>query len=143
MSYLLVIPEIKIRLEAVSGMALVEAGEPKQIAQTPYAYFMFARGLPIGQTDGMTYIVMIRVMVPWLDNDSAEEDIAPFVHSIPDTFSPRTIDGNGHAYAKLGGTVDSAIIKTLDSGEQGGFHTVKDTPYRSITYELEIKENNP
>lgn len=143
MSYANAIPQIQTRLQAVDGLLHVEAGEPKQVNAAPMAYYLFARGTPIGQMSGITYTVMIRVLVAWLDNANSELDIAPFVHSIPATFSPREKDAGGYPFAKLGGTVDAATITSLDSGEQGGFHTVNNVPYRSITYELTIKENNP
>lgn len=145
MTYLAAIPGIQARLESIAGVGLVLAGEPSQVDAVPLIYYLFARGKTIapGTLSGMEYVVMIRVMVPWKDNAASETDIAPFVNSVPAAFDPKTKDGDGHSFAKLGGLVDAATITSIDSGEQGGFHTVADVPYRSITYELTVKENKP
>lgn len=156
MSYLTAMPGLTARLASIAGLGTFDpggpserpavlAGEPTSVDATPLIYYLFARASTIapGTLGGMTYVVMIRVLVPWQDNATSEADIAPFVNSVPAAFDPKTKDGAGHPFAKLGGLVDAALITSIDSGEQGGFHTVASVPYRSITYELTIKENKP
>lgn len=145
MTYLAAMPGITARLQSIAGVGLVVAGEPSQVDAVPLIYYLFDRAETIapGTLGGMQYVVMIRVLVPWKDNATSEQDIAPFVNSIPNAFDPKTKDGAGHSFAKLGGLVDAAWISAISSGERGGFWTIKGVPYRSIDFELTIKENKP
>lgn len=145
MTYATAMPGLHARLASIAGVGLVLAGEPTSVDATPLIYYLFQRAqtLAPGQLSGMQYVVMIRVLVPWEDNATSEADIAPFVNSVPAAFDPKQHDTGGHSFAKLGGLVDAALITAIDSGEERGFHTVASVPYRSITYELTIKENKP
>jgi hypothetical protein len=156
MTYATAMPGITARLASVAGLGTLDQGgpgerpaviegEPTSVDACPLVYYLFQSGETIapGQLSGMKYVVMIRVLVPWADNPGSEADIAPFVNSIPAAFDAKQHDGDGHSFAKLGGLVDLALITAINSGEDQGFHTVASVPYRSITYELTIKENKP
>lgn len=143
------IPGIQERLESVAGLALVLPGEPSSmpvdaddVPITPLAYYLFAGtdGLPNRPKRGDKHLVMIRVLVRWLDNANSELDLAPFVDSVPDAFNPdiHQVDGNGHPLPTLGGRVGMAQLRSAESGEQAGFHTIAGVPYRSITWTLAI-----
>lgn len=143
------IPGIQERLEAVPGLALVLPGEPSSmpvdaddVPITPLAYYLFAgtEGLPQRPKRGDKHLVMIRVLVRWQDNANSELELAPFADSIPDAFDPdiHQADVNGYPLPTLGGRVAMAQLRSADSGEQSGFHTIADVPYRSITWTLTI-----
>ncbi len=143
------IPGIHERLESIPALALVIPGEPSSMPVdeddkpiTPLAYYLYAGtdGLPSRPKRGDKHLVMIRVLVQWLDNDNAELDLAPFADLVPDAFDPdvHKADSNGHPLPTLGGRVGMAQLRSAESGEQAGFHTIADVPYRSITWTLAI-----
>lgn len=138
---------IQERLESVPGLALVIAGEPSSmpvdafdVPLTPLAYYLYAGTDSLTQRPkrGDKQLAMIRVLVRWLDNESSEAELAPFVDSVPAAFDPREADDDGHPLPTLGGRVGVSELRSAESGEGAGFHTIAEVPYRSITWTLAI-----
>lgn len=143
------LPGIQERLESVSGLARVIVGEPSSMPVdedgaliSPLCYFLYdgTEGSKERPKRGDKYIVLIRVLVRWIDNELCEAELAPFVDSIPDAFDPdiHAADANGHPLPTLGGRAAMAQLQTAQSGESAGFHTIADVPYRSIAWTLAI-----
>ncbi len=143
------LPGIQERLESVSGLARVIAGEPSSMPVdedgaliSPLCYFLFdsTQALPQRPKRGDKCMVMIRVLVRWIDNELCEAELAPFVDSIPDAFDPdiHAADEDGYPLPTLGGRVAMAQLLSAQSGESAGFHTIADVPYRSIAWTLAI-----
>lgn len=148
MSWAAILPAIVTRLATVDGLApliegsetiaRVKSGEPTQIEAVPYAYVLFNGFTPVnqGQVQGKQYEALIRVLVPWEDDADSEATLAPFVDRIPAAFDPKGRDADGRPLATLGGVCNVAQIMSATSGEQGGFHTVRDTVYRAVDFTL-------
>ena len=148
MSWAAILPAIVARLATLDDLtpivedgntiARVESGEPTQVQATPYAYVLFNGSTPVskGQVVGQQYEAMIRVLVPWEDDADSEATLAPFVDRIPDAFDPKGRDAQGHPLGSLGGICNVAQIMAITSGEQGGFHTVRDVVYRAVDFTL-------
>jgi len=127
-------------LPFVQGEPFIHTGIPTSPQAFPLVFFYFARAARTtsGQVIANKYVVAIRVCVKWIDWLIAEEQIAPFVNSIPAAFDPGTRDTLGHLYATLGGRVNNAQITDIRSGDSDGWIDIGDTRLRSILFELTV-----
>ena len=142
MSYITAIAGVLERLTTVAGLAYVINGEPTSVQQAPMAYTLFDSAAPIksNQVQGARYRVQIRACVLFQDNQAAEDQLAPFVDSIPAAFAASGVDGGGHSYATLGGRINVATIAEIRSGETGGYHIIAGTLHRTVTFVLDITD---
>jgi hypothetical protein len=132
-------------LQTVDGITTVIVGEPSEIPTDddgvqllPLAYILFDSARPIVTSGvrGADYDLMVRVLIRWKDNEDAERDLAPVVDAIREAFDVRAT--GGHAKATLGGRVNTARVTAIASGEQAGFHTIAEEPYRSATFTIAV-----
>jgi hypothetical protein len=132
-------------LQSVDGITTVIVGEPSEIPTDddgvqllPLAYILFDSARPIVTSGvrGADYDLMVRVLIRWKDNEDAERDLAPVVDAIREAFDVRAT--GGHAKATLGGRVNTARVTAIASGEQAGFYTIADEPYRSATFTIAV-----
>jgi hypothetical protein len=138
MSWATALEGVVERLQTLTGLEAVITGYPRTVQTSPLAYTALLRVEPLrtGDVKARRYTAQIGVLVRWQDFEAAELELAPFANSVPDAFRPKTRDADGHPYGTLGGRVN---IAELNPGE-GGFTTVAETAYRSITWELEITD---
>jgi hypothetical protein len=141
-SYVTAIAGVQERLRTVSGLAYVINGEPTSVQAAPMAYTLFDSVVPIksNQVQGARYRVLMRVAVQFQDNQAAEDQLAPFVDSVPAAFAASGVDENGNSYASLGGRVNVAVVAEITSGEGGGFHSIAGTVHRTVTFLLDITD---
>jgi hypothetical protein len=148
---MIAMPGIKEALQRVPSLPIVK-NEPHVLIGWPTAkvndvlvFFWFDRAVRADtlQMVNNDYIVGIRVCVPWQDNSRAEEQIAPFVNTIPAVFDRNLQDSDGHSYATLGGRVRWARITDVRSGDTDGFVNIGGTDTRSILFELTVTEDAP
>jgi hypothetical protein len=133
-------------LQSVDELETVLVGEPSEIPTDeisgeqllPLAYILFDGARPIVTSGprGADYDLMVRVLIRWKDNEDAERDLAPVVDAIREAFDVRAT--GGHAKATLGGRVNTARVTAIASGEQAGFHTIAEEPYRSATFTIAV-----
>jgi hypothetical protein len=84
-SYSTIIPALATRLETVDGIRAVLPYEPKTVSNPPVLYFLLDSVVreQTAQLTIMRYRILCRLCIRWQDNERAEQEIFPFVNSIP------------------------------------------------------------
>jgi hypothetical protein len=72
-------------LEGVSGIKAIHAHEPTKIGDPPEMYLLLntAERVSKGGVSGWKYSVLCRLCIRWVDNEMAEQELMPFVNSVP------------------------------------------------------------
>lgn len=134
MSYSAAIAGLKSAIETVDGLQLVLDYEPTSIQRLPAVYLLLDsfRRSTAGQVTAMHYRVLTRLCVRWQDNEKAEQELIPFVNSIP-----AAIDAD----PTLGGAVTRGFSQVdPDAPALGGFVRIGGVMYRSLDIFVDITD---
>jgi hypothetical protein len=133
-SYTTIIAALNTQLAAVSGIKSALTYEPKAVSDPPLVYSLLdsVRREQAGQLTVMRYRVLSRLCIRWQDNERAEQEIFPFVNSLP-----AAIDAD----PKLGGVIPSGMAYVTDI--QAGFIPINGVQYRILDMYTEVVEKAP
>ena len=134
MSYATVLAGLKLRFATVPGIKTILDYEPTSIQDAPLLYMLFdnAPRTQTGQMTVMPYRVLCRLCIRWQDNEYAEQELIPFVNSLP-----AAIDQD----ATLGGRITSGMARVTNI--QGVFVTIGNTLYRALDVTVEATDKGP
>ena len=121
-SYADILAGLKERFETVAGLVVVDH-VPTSIQATPLIYSLLER-VEIrrsGQVTTHEYRVQNRLLVKWQDNREAEQQIIPFVDSIP-----AAVAADPH----LGGRITSGYAEIVEI--EAAWVTVAGVDYRAL-----------
>lgn len=99
--------------------------EPGVIHHTPTIYTLldgFERNAS-GQLTAMHYRILHRLVIQWQDNEQAELELMPFVHSVP-----AAVDVD----QTLGGRITMGLARITSA--QSGFIIISQTKYRCLDF---------
>jgi len=124
-SYATVLEGLHERLATVTSLVAILDYVPTAIHDTPMIYSLLDRVeyRRSGQVKTTVYRVIHRLLVRWQDNEGAEEEIIPFVNSIPDAVE---------ADPQLGGRLTDGYGEITEGN--AGFVTVAGVEYRSVDF---------
>lgn len=120
----------------IDGLTNVLLGEPTTIQETPALYLALntvevtLRNMaPARNLGGTTYRFTARLVVQWVDNAQAEQQLIAFADAIPDAIA---------ADPRLGGRLPSGIAQALSGA--AGYLTISGTVYRVLDFDLSVLE---
>jgi len=125
MSYATVLEGLHERLATVDGPVDVLAYAPTAIHDTPLIWSLLDN-MEIkrsGQVKSKHYRILHRLVVRWQDNEQAEQEIIPYVDSIPEA-----VEADPH----LGGRLVSGYAEITEC--QAGWITVAGVEYRNLDF---------
>jgi len=139
MSYAAAIVSLKTTLAAVSGIRKVVTGYPTSVQAWPLIYMEAAEGErvpnpPNGQVIKNHYRVTATLCVPFQDNAIAEDQIAPYIDSIP--LAVRT-------WSEIAREVAYCISWRTDVRAIGGSQGEAATTYRVVDFVIQIVQKDP
>lgn len=134
MSYATVIEGLKLRFATVPGIKTILDYEPTSAQDTPLLYMLFdeAPRTQTGQVTVMPYRILCRLCIRWQDNRYAEQELIPFVNSLP-----AAIDQD----PTLGGKIASGMARVINV--QGIFVTIGGVLYRALDVTVEAIDKGP
>lgn len=136
MSYETVIAGLAERFRAVPGLATkpILAYEPTSIQATPTLYMLLDRveRSQHGQVTAMRYRILCRLVINWVDNERAEEELIPYVNAIP-----AAIDAD----ARLGERLPNGLAQVDDM--QATFVSIGGVLYRALDTYANVLEKAP
>lgn len=110
--------------------------EPSEIQHTPTIYTLldgFERDNGSAQMTGMHYRILHRLLIQWQDNEQAELELMPFVHSVPAAIDQDRL---------LGGIVNLGSGATIKSA-QSGFIIFSDIKFRCLDFIVSVSTKAP
>ena len=131
MSYATVLAGLHERLATVDGPVDVLDYAPTAIHDTPLIWSLLDN-LEIrrnGQVKTKRYRILHRLVVRWQDNEQAEQEIIPYVDSIP-----AAVEADPH----LGGRLTSGYAEITEC--QAGWITVAGVEYRNLDFYATVIE---
>lgn len=139
MSYLAAITSLKTTLAAIPGIRKVVTGFPTSVQTAPLIYMEASDGEraphpPTGQVKLNRYRVTATLCVPFQDNAIAEDQIAPYIDSIPVAIKDWCNSARISAQCVSWRTDVRAI---------GGTQGEAATTYRVVDFVIEIAQNDP
>lgn len=129
MSYSAAAAALRTTLAGVSGIRKAITGQPSTAQNLPLAFLEADSGdrTQAGQVTVNTYRIGVSVLVPFQDNTSSEDAIAPFINSVP-----AAIDAN----ATLTSTANVAWV----SSWQADYFTIGEVLTRRVRFIVEIRD---
>lgn len=120
-------------LRTLPTLKKVQNGAPSSAQNMPLAYIEFdtLERSTAGQLTSNKYRVLVTVVVPFQDNILAEDQIAPFVNSVP-----AAIDAD----ATLDGRVHLARVPTAQSGRTVGYLEIAGVLCRAVSFTVDVLE---
>jgi hypothetical protein len=132
MTYAGAIAGIKTAIAGVTGIKKVINGLPTSPQNLPLCYLEASSGerSQAGQLTANKYRVIATVCVPWQDNTLAEDQIAPFINTVP-----AAIDAN----PALSGAVNLAKVTEWRTDVRA----IAETQCRVIDFTIEVLDKAP
>ncbi len=126
MSYSTVLTELHRRIATVSGIVKVLDFEPSAVTDFPTCYSLLdsVRRAYGGTAVTLTYRVLHRLCFRWVDNEQAEQEVIPFVNSVP------------KALDSIGISAGDIVVTNVDAG----WMSIGDTLYRTLDFYSETVE---
>lgn len=135
-------PEVRAavhaRLRHVPGILLVTPNEPRVLTISPAIYTLFAGFTrdTVGQQEQITYRMIHRLCVKWVDNERAEEQLGDLVNPI---LSMLTRD------PQLGGLIGGGIVRVPDG--EAGYMALGENPgilsHRTLDFNQTVLTKGP
>lgn len=122
--YQLIVAGLVAALQArIPSLKRVLDYEPTAIHAAPMAYVIFDAStvLPAGQRSVRHFRPVVRVVVPWVDNERAEQQIAQYIDQVI---------GAVDADPYLGGAISSGYARVIE--QQGVFVVIGKVTYRAL-----------
>lgn len=120
-------------LEGVQGINAIKAHEPTSIGLPPEMYLLLHSAERISKAGvaGWKYSVICRLCIQWVDNETAEQQLMPFVNAVPAALeAPSAGQLNG---ALLHGAV--AVSKA-----EAGYVPIGGVLYRILDFYIDVVE---
>lgn len=132
MSYADILDGLHARMATVSGLTVVK-GEPSSIQMSPLLYSVLenTQRTVQGTTVRVTYQTLHRICVRWVDRETAEEELAALVNSVP-----MAVDASPHLGRETRG---QATMR----GGNAGWVTIGGIEYRCCDFHSEVLEVGP
>ncbi len=126
MSYSTVLTELDRRIGTVAGIAVVLDYEPTVIQTTPTCYSLLdsVKRSYGGNVVTLTYRVLHRLCLQWVETEQAEQEVIPFVNSVP-----KALDSSGIRAGDV-------IVTNIDAG----WMSIGETLYRTLDFYSETIE---
>lgn len=136
MGYREIVEALHVRFRTVEGLerAPLLTYEPTSIQATPTLYTLLDRvdrGIA-GQVQTASYRILNRILFQWVDNERAEEELMPYVDSVPIAVE---------ADPQLGGVISSGIAKAPEV--VAVFVSIGGTLYRALDVYVEVTDKRP
>lgn len=124
-SYTTIVAGLHERFATITGIAVILDYEPKTIHATPTLYTLLDSFNPEqrGQIKLRRYRILHRLVFKWLDNEQAEQELMPFVDSVP-----ASVRADPH----LGGRITSGVA-VIEEGF-AVFVVIGGTMYRALDF---------
>lgn len=136
MGYADIVDGLHIRFRTVDGLerAPLLMYEPTSIQQTPTLYTLLDRvdRSTSGQVQASLYRILNRIVFQWVDNEKAEEELMPYVDSVPLAVE---------ADPQLGGIISSGFAKMPEV--VAVFVSIGGTLYRALDCYAEVTDKQP
>jgi hypothetical protein len=131
MSYETVLAGLHVRFATVSGIKKILDFVPAGAPEPPFLYSALDRFEIVrsGQVKATRYYINHTLCFRWQDNERAEEELLPFVNSIPDA-----VDADPH----LGGVLTAGYAEITDG--EARWLTIGSTEYRIIEFHSVVTE---
>lgn len=137
-SYTEVRAAVHARLKQVPGILLVTPNEPRVLQISPAIYTLFAgfRRHVEGQQEKITYRMIHRLCVKWIENERAEEQLAELVNPILRglTYDPQ-----------LSGLIGGGLVTVADG--EAGYMALGENPgilsHRTLDFNQEVLTKGP
>lgn len=148
MSYAAIVEGLNERFQTVEGLedAPILDYEPTSVHEFPLVYTLldsFTRNVETGQVVRMGYRILHRLVLRWQDNETAEQELIPFVNSVC-----AAIDADNQLDGRLSGQSGinpvgyiGGYAKIADG--MGVFVRIGGTDYRAIDFYSEVFEKFP
>ena len=134
MSYATTIAALVDKLETLSSPPPVLKYAPTAVHTTPVitVFFGSAERVDAGQVTGIRYAIVIRLILAWQDFEAAENQLEPYVDSIPALL---------RADRHLGLTGASApLVQIEEMTIEGGWIEIAGVTYRTVDFTVPILE---
>lgn len=129
MSYSTIVAGMNARFATISDLTVLDY-EPTTIEPpTIYTLLDSVRYNHQGQLKETTYRMLHRLCLRWQDNERAEEELFPYVNSIP-----QAVKNDPH----LGGTLNAGLASITEA--IGTFVRIGNTTYRCIDFYSSVLE---
>lgn len=131
MSYADVLDGLHARFATVSGIKKILDYVPLNAPEPPFLYSVLdsAEIVRSGQVTAYKYRVLHRLCVRWQDNERAEQEIIPFVNSIPDAVADDP---------QLGGVLTRGYAAITEI--EAAWVTIAGVEYRAVDFYSEVIE---
>lgn len=136
MGYRDIVDGLHVRFRTVEGLeqAPLLRYEPTSIQSTPTLYTLLDRvdRSVAGQVQTANYRILNRIVFQWVDNERAEEELMPYVDSVPLAVE---------ADPQLGGVISSGIARAPEV--VAVFVSIGGTLYRALDCYVEVTDKRP
>lgn len=131
MAFPAVLVGVQTAVQTVAALKVVIIGEPTALHETPAAYVKLLSWSrkSVGQLTVMTYEVLVRVCVPWIDNTQAETELAALINPVCAAIE---------ADRTLGGVLVAGVAGT--DGGDAGYAEVGAVTYRAADVRVQVVE---
>ena len=131
MSYSVVNDGVQAMCESIAGVSTVLDYEPSSVQDLPAIYHFLDSFRPVGELSVYVYRKVIRLLIRWQDNERAEQELVPFVDSIP----AKVVDTKF-----LGDRI--RIDVSTEAPAIAGFVRIGGTMYRSLDVYVDITDKS-
>ena len=131
MSYQAILTGLQTQLKTVVGIRAVLDYVPTSVQTAPLIYSVLdsAEIVRSGQVRAVRYRILHRLCVRWQDNERAEQEIIPFVNSIPDAVADDP---------QLGGRLTRGYAWIVEI--EAAWVTISGVEYRAVDFYSEVIE---